>query len=153
MKAKVAALVLGAAAAAVLLAPVAGFVSPAEASKCVTKRGKGYAWTEDMAKFQAWEIVAQLSGNWPHPERHLPQRALQVQQGRQRLHLPVVDRRLQVLICPLPVLPPPGRPGDPLRNSLAAAFPLPADPRRINVIRRCRSERDPQTTRVSPVST
>ena len=65
MKVKVAALVLGLAAAGVLLAPVAGFVSSAEAARCVTKRGKGWAWTQDMAKFQAWEIVAQLSGNWP----------------------------------------------------------------------------------------
>ena len=65
MKAKVAALVLGLAAAGVLLAPAAGFVSPVEAARCVTKRGKGWAWTQDMAKFQAWEIIAQLSGNWP----------------------------------------------------------------------------------------
>ena len=65
MKAKFAALVLGVAAAGVLLAPAVGFTSAAEAGKCVTKRGKGYAWTEDMAKFQAWEIIAQLSGNWP----------------------------------------------------------------------------------------
>jgi len=59
MKAKFAALVLGLAAAGALLAPAA------EAAGCVTKRGKGWAWTEDMARFQAWEIVAQLSGNWP----------------------------------------------------------------------------------------
>ena len=65
MKVKAAALVLGLAAAGVLLAPVAGFVSSAEAARCVTKRGKGWAWTEGTARFQAWEIVAQLSGNWP----------------------------------------------------------------------------------------
>lgn len=65
MKTKIAALALGLAAAAVLLTPATGYIAPAEAGKCVTKRGKGWAWTEDMAKFQAWEIVAQLSGNWP----------------------------------------------------------------------------------------
>lgn len=64
MKLKLAALVLGLAAAGAVLVP-SGFVSTAEAGKCVTKRGKGWAWTEDLARFQAWEIVAQLSGNWP----------------------------------------------------------------------------------------
>ncbi|HET6321444.1 MAG TPA: hypothetical protein VFF87_05280 [Hyphomicrobium sp.] len=65
MKVKVA-IVLGLAAVGMLAAPVAGYVSSADAaSRCVTKRGKGWAWTEDMARFQAWEIVAQLSGNWP----------------------------------------------------------------------------------------
>lgn len=32
---------------------------------CVTKGGRGWAPTESMARFQAWEIVAQKSGNWP----------------------------------------------------------------------------------------
>ena len=32
---------------------------------CVTKRGKGFAWSVDSAKFQAWEIIAQTTGNWP----------------------------------------------------------------------------------------
>lgn len=64
MKAKMAALVLGIAAAA-LVVPASGLIAPAEAGRCVTKRGKGWAWTEEMARFQAWEIVAQLSGNWP----------------------------------------------------------------------------------------
>jgi hypothetical protein len=65
MKAKIVAVILGLAAVGVLLAQMTGFVSSAEAARCVTKRGKGWAWTQDMAKFQAWEIVAQLSGNWP----------------------------------------------------------------------------------------
>ena len=86
MKVKAVALVLGVAVAGVLLAPVAGFVNSAEAARCVTKRGKGWAWTEGAARFQAWEIVAQLSGNWP-----IPQRALQVPQGRQRLYVPLLD--------------------------------------------------------------
>lgn len=64
MKARIAALMLGLAAAG-LIASATGFVDSADAASCVTKRGKGWAWTEDMAKFQAWEIVAQLSGNWP----------------------------------------------------------------------------------------
>jgi hypothetical protein len=63
MNAKLAALMLGIGAAG--LALTSGFVTPAEAGRCVTKRGKGWAWTESMARFQAWEIVAQLSGNWP----------------------------------------------------------------------------------------
>jgi hypothetical protein len=61
MKVKVAGLVLGLGAAALLLATAAD-------AKCVTRRGKGWAWTEDMAKFQAWEIVSQLHGNWPFPD-------------------------------------------------------------------------------------
>jgi hypothetical protein len=63
MKAKVAALMLGLGAAGLVVAT--GFVAPAEAGRCVTKRGKGWAWSEGMARFQAWEIVAQMSGNWP----------------------------------------------------------------------------------------
>jgi hypothetical protein len=61
MKAKLAALLLGAGAAAVFFATAAD-------AKCVTRHGKGWAWTESMAKFQAWEIVSQLHGNWPLPE-------------------------------------------------------------------------------------
>ena len=65
MKIKVAA-VLGLSAVGMLIAPFAGYVTSADAAaRCVTKRGKGWAWTEDMARFQPWEIVAQLSGNWP----------------------------------------------------------------------------------------
>jgi hypothetical protein len=64
MKAKVAALMLGVGAATLLLAT--SFASPAEAG-CVTRRGQGWAWTQDMARFQAWEIVSQKYGNWPLP--------------------------------------------------------------------------------------
>ena len=32
---------------------------------CAPKRGRGWAPTEGMARFQAWEIVAQTTGNWP----------------------------------------------------------------------------------------
>ena len=32
---------------------------------CVTKYGRGWDFTLDGAKFQAWEIVAQTTGNWP----------------------------------------------------------------------------------------
>jgi hypothetical protein len=52
MKANIVALAFGLGAAGLLLAPAAGFVSSAEAAGCVTKRGKGWAWTEDMAKFR-----------------------------------------------------------------------------------------------------
>jgi len=61
MKAKLAGLVLGLGAATLMLA------SAAEAG-CVTKHGKGYGWTVDMAKFQAWEIISQKYGNWPFPD-------------------------------------------------------------------------------------
>ena len=67
MKAKVAVVMLSLGAAGLLFAPIAGFVSTAEAAGCVTKRGKGWAWTEGMARFQAWEIVSQKYGNWPFP--------------------------------------------------------------------------------------
>lgn len=61
MKAKLAGLALGVGAAALL------FASVAEAG-CVTRRGKGWAWTKDMARFQAWEIISQKYGNWPLPD-------------------------------------------------------------------------------------
>ncbi|MFM9942577.1 MAG: hypothetical protein ACKVP7_24125 [Hyphomicrobiaceae bacterium] len=32
---------------------------------CSRKGGRGWAPTEGMARFQAWEIVAQTTGNWP----------------------------------------------------------------------------------------
>lgn len=70
MKAKVAALMLGIGAAGLLLAPAIGFVSSAEAG-CVTKRGKGWAWTKGMARFQAYEIVWQKYGGWPLPATNL----------------------------------------------------------------------------------
>ena len=37
----------------------------AASGNCATKYGKGWAWSLDGAKFQAWEIVAQTTGNWP----------------------------------------------------------------------------------------
>lgn len=37
----------------------------AKSANCAPKRGRGWAPTQDMAKFQAWEIVAQTTGNWP----------------------------------------------------------------------------------------
>jgi hypothetical protein len=59
MSAKLAGIALAVAAAGLPLAPSAAFAG------CTTKHGKAWAWTEDLARFQAWEIVAQLSGNWP----------------------------------------------------------------------------------------
>jgi hypothetical protein len=61
MKAKLIATALGVGTCALLLASSAN-------AGCVTRHGKGWAWTEDMAKFQAWEIVSQLHGNWPLPD-------------------------------------------------------------------------------------
>ena len=37
----------------------------AKSGNCVQKGGRGWAPTEGMARFQAWEIVAQTTGNWP----------------------------------------------------------------------------------------
>jgi len=52
-------------ASATLLVPA----SEAEAKKgggsCVTKYGRGWAYSVSGAKFQAWEIIAQTTGNWP----------------------------------------------------------------------------------------
>ena len=59
MNAKLAGIAMMVAAAGLPLAPAAALAG------CVTKHGKGSAFTEDIARFQAWEIVAQLSGNWP----------------------------------------------------------------------------------------
>ena len=39
--------------------------APVAKSQCSTKHGKGFAPTESMARFQAWEIIAQTTGNWP----------------------------------------------------------------------------------------
>ncbi len=39
--------------------------SAAKSASCAPKRGRGWAPTETMARFQAWEIVAQTTGNWP----------------------------------------------------------------------------------------
>lgn len=39
--------------------------APSPKSQCATKHGKGFAPTEGMARFQAWEIIAQTTGNWP----------------------------------------------------------------------------------------
>jgi hypothetical protein len=36
-----------------------------KSAKCKTHYGTGYAPTESMAKFQSWEITAQVTGNWP----------------------------------------------------------------------------------------
>ena len=35
------------------------------AGNCVRRGGRGWAPTAAMARFQAWEIVAQTTGNWP----------------------------------------------------------------------------------------
>ncbi|HRD75137.1 MAG TPA: hypothetical protein PK264_04245 [Hyphomicrobiaceae bacterium] len=45
-------------------AKAAAKAAPVKAN-CTTRYGKGYAWTESMARFQAWEIIAQTTGNWP----------------------------------------------------------------------------------------
>ena len=58
MKAKFVFLALGLAVAGTAFVPT----GPVEAKGvCSTKHGKGWAPTQDMAKFQAWEIVAQTT--------------------------------------------------------------------------------------------
>lgn len=44
---------------------VAEKAKAANPTKCETKRGKGWGFTEGQAKFQAWEIIGQTTGNWP----------------------------------------------------------------------------------------
>ena len=36
-----------------------------KSATCKTHYGTGWAPTESMAKFQSWEITAQVTGNWP----------------------------------------------------------------------------------------
>lgn len=63
------ALIIGLTAAGFATAPAsessAQGATKAKSAKCAAKRGRGWAPTEAMAKFQAWEIVAQTTGNWP----------------------------------------------------------------------------------------
>lgn len=70
MRKMVFALFVGLAAASFIGAPA--FDTQAQTAKkaaksgnCAPKRGRGWAPTEAMARFQAWEIVAQTTGNWP----------------------------------------------------------------------------------------
>lgn len=67
VKSSLAMLVMAAAAAALASGTASAAKKPhvRHSAKCVMKHGKGWAPTESMAKFQAWEIVAQTTGNWP----------------------------------------------------------------------------------------
>ena len=72
MVSKLAAALLGAGACALVLAPAVfaqdanpNIIQVAAKSACKTHHGKGWAPTLDMAKFQSWEITAQVTGNWP----------------------------------------------------------------------------------------
>ena len=62
-------LAIAAATLATVLLPIveasAATRNAARASSCSRHYGKGWAPTEDMAKFQSWEIIAQTTGNWP----------------------------------------------------------------------------------------
>ena len=66
---KAMALLAGVAVAAAAMAPATDAVAQGKgakkASNCELKRGRGWAPTEAMARFQAWEIIAQTTGNWP----------------------------------------------------------------------------------------
>lgn len=72
---KAMAVALAVAGAAGLSLPQAGAQEPSKkaakkktatkSAACSPKRGRGWAPTEAMARFQAWEIVAQTTGNWP----------------------------------------------------------------------------------------
>jgi hypothetical protein len=43
---------------------VAGAASAAPA-KCVKKAGEGWGLTKEIAEFQSFEIIQQVTGNWP----------------------------------------------------------------------------------------
>jgi hypothetical protein len=34
-------------------------------AKCVKKAGEGWGITKDIAQFQSYEIIEQVTGNWP----------------------------------------------------------------------------------------
>jgi hypothetical protein len=34
-------------------------------AKCVKKAGEGWGLTKEMAQFQSFEIIEQVTGNWP----------------------------------------------------------------------------------------
>jgi hypothetical protein len=66
MRNTVFAVLAGLAAAGMALTPAADALAAGKkVGNCAMKRGRGWAPTQDMAKFQAWEIVAQTTGNWP----------------------------------------------------------------------------------------
>jgi hypothetical protein len=69
MRMKARALLAGVAIAAAAIAPATDALAQAKGAKkagnCELKRGRGWAPTEAMARFQAWEIIAQTTGNWP----------------------------------------------------------------------------------------
>ena len=52
--------ILSAAAASLLLA-AAGTAS----AGCIRKAGEGWSWNEEGARFQSFEIIQQITGNWP----------------------------------------------------------------------------------------
>jgi hypothetical protein len=53
------------AAGGALLALASSAVSAAAAQHCVLKAGRGYGPTLGMAQFQSYEIIEQVTGNWP----------------------------------------------------------------------------------------
>ena len=69
MRTKALALFAGLAVAGLVMAPATDAAAQAKGAKkaanCELKRGRGWAPTEAMARFQAWEIIAQTTGNWP----------------------------------------------------------------------------------------
>jgi hypothetical protein len=52
---------------AVVAVAAATLVSPAAFAKetCVKKAGEGWGLTRGMAEFQSFEIIQQVTGNWP----------------------------------------------------------------------------------------
>lgn len=68
MKSKLFAIAVGFAIAGLAVMPSTdAFAAKAKAAggNCETKRGKGWGFNEGQAKFQAWEIIGQTTGNWP----------------------------------------------------------------------------------------
>ena len=42
-----------------------GLANTAYAKSCVKKAGEGWGITKSIAEFQAFEIIQQVTGNWP----------------------------------------------------------------------------------------
>ncbi len=34
-------------------------------ANCVRKAGQGWGWSKEMAQYQSFEIIQQVTGNWP----------------------------------------------------------------------------------------
>jgi hypothetical protein len=56
---------LGAALCAAGIMLSVGAADAASKGKCVNKAGEGWGFSKEMAQFQSYEIIQQVTGNWP----------------------------------------------------------------------------------------